>query len=91
MQADSEDTDYSAGYSDTGVPELGAYQSKKPLRVLNEVQFSDAKEAWRGYNEDELGEEPGSYDYAEKPRNDNAEMRVGDRLPGGGRVMPGDL
>jgi hypothetical protein len=66
MQADSEDDDYSAGYNDTGVPDLGAYQSKQPLRVLNEVQFSEAKEAHRAYNEDELGEEPGSYEFAEK-------------------------
>ena len=68
VQADAEDEDYRTGYSEE--PSLGAYQSKRPLRVLNEVQFSVAQEAHRSYNEDELGEAPGSYEFAKKPRQE---------------------
>lgn len=71
VQTDAEDADTRGGYNtdpETGqsYAELGAFQSKKPLRVLNKVQFSKAKEAYRSQMEDEMGEEPGKYEFAEK-------------------------
>lgn len=75
VQADAEDADYRAGYSDT--PDLEAYQSKQPYRVLSRVQFPEAKEAYRSYMEDELGSEPGKYEFADKTPEQRHEERYG--------------
>jgi hypothetical protein len=66
VQIDPEDEDARAGYSEGA----DAFQSKHPFKVLSKVQFSDAQEAWREHNEDDMGMEPGSYEYAPKQRQD---------------------
>lgn len=45
-----------------------AFQSKHPFRVLNPIQLSQARDEYQYYMEDELGERPGNYQFAPKPR-----------------------
>jgi len=66
VQIDAEDADTRAGYSDSAE----AFQSKKPLRVMNEVQFADAKESYRSEMEDEQGYDPGAYPFAPKVKQE---------------------
>lgn len=63
VQSDAEDVDHRAGYS---MEHNGEVQSKQGFRVLHPVQFHEHQEAYRAYNEDELGSEPGSYPHAPK-------------------------
>ena len=65
VQTDPEDVDARTGYGGAE-----SFQSKHPLRVLNKIQFSQARDAYKDYMENELGALPGDYEFAPKPRND---------------------